>query len=46
MIRILTDVQNYLMVSITTNGGLGNVSNWQQHIIPKLIREPGMLLEK
>ena len=46
MIRILTEVQNYLMASVTTNGGLGNVANWQQHIIPRLMREPGMLLEK
>lgn len=46
MVRILTEVQNYLIASITTNGGLGNVTNWQQHILPRLMREPGMLLEK
>jgi hypothetical protein len=46
MVDILIKVQNYLMTSITTNGGLGNVSNWQQHILPQLIREPGILLEK
>jgi hypothetical protein len=46
MIKILTEAQNYLIASITTNGGLGNVTNWQQHILPRLIREPGILLEK
>lgn len=46
MIGILTEAQNYLMASITTNGGLGNIANWQQHIFPRLIRESGMLLEK
>ncbi|MBN2313241.1 MAG: hypothetical protein JXM79_04885, partial [Sedimentisphaerales bacterium] len=24
-----------------TNGGMGNVTNWQQHIIPTLLDEPG-----
>lgn len=46
MIDILTELQNYLLTSITTYGGLGNVTNWQQHILPDLIREPGILLEK
>lgn len=46
MVDILTKVQNYLMASITTYGGLGNVTNWQQHIFPRLIRNPGILLEK
>ncbi len=30
----LRDVHFYLISSITTWGGLGNVANWQQHIIP------------
>jgi len=46
IVDILTDVQNYLIASTTTFGGLGNITNWQQHIFPRLIREPGILLEK
>jgi hypothetical protein len=46
IVSILTNVQNYLLASITTYGGLGNVTNWQQHNIPRLIHEPGLLLEK
>ena len=33
----LKDVHYYLISSITTWGGIGNVANWQQHIIPKQI---------
>jgi hypothetical protein len=46
MINILTKVQNYLMASVTTYGGLGNVTNWQQHTFPYLIRKPGLQLER
>ena len=46
MVDVLTKVQNYLMASITTYGGLGNITNWQQHIFPRLINRPGILLEK
>ena len=33
----LKEVHYYLISSITTWGGIGNVVNWQQHIIPKQI---------
>ena len=37
----VADVHRYLLAAVTTNGGLGNVTNWQQHIIPPLLTEPG-----
>jgi hypothetical protein len=33
----LKDVHFYLISAITTWGGIGNVANWQQHIIPNQI---------
>jgi Malectin domain/Glycosyl hydrolase family 67 N-terminus len=35
------DVQRYLLATVSTNGGMGNVANWQQHIMPTLLTEPG-----
>jgi len=39
-------VHEYLLASVTTYGGLGNVTNWQQHILPSLLTEPGERLSK
>jgi len=36
-IEELSDVHKYLIQSVTTWGGIGNVTNWQQHIIPLYI---------
>ncbi|MFC1633666.1 hypothetical protein ACFL5Z_02395, partial [Planctomycetota bacterium] len=36
----VSDVHRYLLATVTTNGGMGNVTNWQQHIIPTLLAEP------
>jgi hypothetical protein len=41
LIARVTDVHRYLLAAITTNGGMGNVTNWQQHIMPTLVTEPG-----
>jgi hypothetical protein len=30
-----------LLASITTTGGMGTVSNWQQHLLPRLLTQPG-----
>jgi len=35
------DVHRYLLATVTTNGAMGNVANWQQHIMPTLLTEPG-----
>lgn len=40
-IRLLGLIQGYLLSAVTTYGGLGNVANWQQHIIPMVITSPG-----
>ena len=37
----VAEVHRYLLAAITTNGGMGNVTNWQQHIMPTLVTEPG-----
>ena len=36
-IEILYEVHKYLVGSVTTWGGIGNVTNWQQHVIPLYI---------
>jgi hypothetical protein len=30
-----------LLASITTTGGMGTVANWQQHLLPSLLTQPG-----
>jgi hypothetical protein len=40
----VADVHRYLLAAVATNGGMGNVTNWQQHIIPTLLKEPGVEL--
>jgi len=35
MVELLADVHRHLFASITTPGGMGNVTNWQQHIIAR-----------
>ncbi len=37
----VADVHRYLLAAVTTNGGMGNVTNWQQHILPTLLTKPG-----
>ena len=41
----LKDVHNYLISSITTWGGIGNVANWQQHIMPMQIHPHAKLVK-
>ncbi|MFB0552012.1 MAG: malectin domain-containing carbohydrate-binding protein, partial [Phycisphaerae bacterium] len=40
------EVHRYLLATVTTNGAMGNVTNWQQHIMPTLLTEPGQELAK
>lgn len=44
LVSQVAEVHRYLLGAITTTGGMGNVANWQQHIIPKLLEEPGKKL--
>jgi hypothetical protein len=46
LVAQVADVHRYLLATITTNGAMGNVTNWQQHIMPTLLTEPGQELAK
>ncbi len=37
LIRELTYVQEYLLQTVSTKGGMGTVANWQQHVFPLLL---------
>jgi Malectin domain len=41
LVAQVAEVQRYLLATVSTNGGMGNVTNWQQHIMPTLLTEPG-----
>jgi len=41
LVALVADVQKYLLATVSTNGAMGNVTNWQQHIMPSLLTEPG-----
>jgi len=46
LVSQVSEVHRYLLATVTTNGAMGNVTNWQQHIMPKLLTEPGRELAK
>jgi len=46
LVADVADVQKYLLSTITTKGGMGNVMNWQQHLIPKIVTDPAKELAK
>ena len=46
LVAQVSEVHRYLLATVTTNGAMGNVTNWQQHITPKLLTEPGRELAK
>jgi len=41
LVAQVADVHRYLLATVSTNGAMGNVTNWQQHITPTLLNEPG-----
>ena len=41
LVAQVADVHKYLLATVSTNGAMGNVTNWQQHIMPTLLTEPG-----
>jgi hypothetical protein len=41
LIRAVSEVYRCLIPTITTTGMLGNLANWEQHIQPMLLGEPG-----
>jgi len=46
LVAQVADVHRYLLATVSTNGAMGNVTNWQQHIMPTLLTEPGQELAK
>ena len=41
LVAQVADVHRFLLATVTTTGLMGNVTNWQQHILPVLLTEPG-----
>jgi hypothetical protein len=41
LVAQVAEVHRYLLATVSTNGGMGNVANWQQHVMPALLTEPG-----
>ena len=41
LVAQVADVHRYLLATINTNGAMGNVTNWQQHLMSTLLTEPG-----
>jgi len=41
LVAQVADVHRYLLATVSTNGAMGNVTNWQQHIMPTLLTESG-----
>lgn len=41
LIGQVAEVHGLLLATITTNGGMGTISNWQQHLLPGLLTKPG-----
>ncbi len=41
LVRQVGQVHKWLLASITTTGGMGTITNWQQHLLPSLLTEPG-----
>lgn len=41
LVAQVAEVHRHLLATVATNGAMGNVTNWQQHIIPTLLTRPG-----
>jgi len=41
LIGQVEEAHKLLLASITTTGGMGTVANWQQHLLPSLLTQPG-----
>jgi len=46
LVAQVAEVHRHLLATVTTTGLMGNVTNWQQHIMPFLLGEPGDELAK
>ena len=41
LVQQVAEAHELLLASITTTGGMGTVANWQQHLLPSLLTQPG-----
>jgi hypothetical protein len=46
LVAQFAEVHRYLLATVSTNGAMGNVTNFQQHVMPTLLTEPGKELTK
>jgi hypothetical protein len=41
LVAEVSEVHRFLLQTVSTMGGMGNVANWQQHLLPTLLQQPG-----
>jgi hypothetical protein len=41
LIEQVEEVHRLRMATVTTTGGIGTITNWQQHLLPDLLSKPG-----
>lgn len=46
MVDVLKAVYGFLLATVSTTGEMGTVANWEQHLLPGLLKRPGEELEK
>jgi hypothetical protein len=46
VLALLRQVYGDLLANVSTNGEMGTVMNWEQHIVPALVEGPGARLEQ
>lgn len=46
LVAQVAEVHRYLLATVNTPGAMGNVTNWQQHLIPTLLTQSGEELAK
>jgi hypothetical protein len=46
LVRQVEEAHRLLLATITTTGGMGTVANWQQHLLPRLLMQPGRELSE
>jgi hypothetical protein len=46
LVAQVAEAHKLLLATITTTGGMGTVANWQQHLLPRLLAQPGAELAR
>ena len=46
LVRGVAQVYRYLLAAVSTTGEMGTIANWEQHIMPGVLTEPGRALER